>query len=157
MLLDMETYLPADILCKVDRASMRYSLETRCPILDTNVIEYAMGLPHEFKYQKGEKKRILKDITYEYIPERLLNRPKKGFSVPLDKWLRGSLKEQVLSYGETGFLKQQQIFNPEYVNDFLCRYMKNGDAGSGTGENYSRMIWAFLVFQKWYERYMLKK
>ena len=157
MLLDMETYLPADILCKVDRASMRYSLETRCPILDMNVIEYAMGLPHEFKYHKGEKKRILKDITYEYIPERLLNRPKKGFSVPLDKWLRGSLKEQVLSYGETGFLKQQQIFNPEYVNDFLCRYMKKGDAGSGTGENYSRMIWAFLVFQKWYERYMLKK
>lgn len=153
MLLDMETYLPADILCKVDRASMGYSLETRCPILDTKVIEYAMGLPHEFKFRQGIKKRILKDITYEYIPEKLLNRPKKGFSVPLDKWLRGPLKEQVLSYGETGFLKKQQIFNPDYMNTFLNSYLEKGDAGSGTGENYSRLIWAFLMFQKWYEQY----
>ena len=104
MLLDMETYLPGDILCKVDRASMRYSLETRCPILDTGVMEYAMGLPHEFKYYKGVKKRILKDITYEYIPRELLERPKKGFSVPLDKWMRGPLKEQVLSLSEKSFL-----------------------------------------------------
>ncbi len=154
MLLDMETYLPADILCKVDRASMRYSLETRCPILDTRVIEYAMGLPHEFKFHKGIKKRILKEITYEYIPEKLLNRPKKGFSVPLDKWLRGPLKEQLLSYGDAGFLRKQQIFNPEYVSRFLNRYLETGDAGSGTGENYSRLIWAFLMFQKWYERYV---
>ena len=154
MLLDMETYLPADILCKVDRASMRYSLETRCPILDTGVMEYAMGLPHEFKFQQGTKKRILKDITYEYIPEKLLDRPKKGFSVPLDKWLRGPLKEQLLSYGDSGFLKKQQIFNPDYVSGFLNRYLEKGDAGSGTGENYSRLIWAFLMFQKWYEQYL---
>lgn len=153
MLLDMETYLPADILCKVDRASMRYSLEARCPILDTRVIEYAMGLPHEFKFRKGIKKRILKDVTYEYIPEKLLDRPKKGFSVPLDKWLRGPLKEQLLSYGSAGFLRKQQIFNPDYVNRFLSGYLEKGDAGSGTGENYSRLVWAFLMFQKWYERY----
>lgn len=154
MLLDMETYLPADILCKVDRASMRYSLETRCPILDTRVMEYAMGLPHEFKFQKGIKKRILKDIVYEYIPEKLLDRPKKGFSVPLDKWLRGPLKEQLLSYGDPGFLKKQQIFNSDYVSSFLNGYLEKGDAGSGTGENYSRLVWAFLMFQKWYEQYL---
>ena len=153
MLLDMETYLPGDILCKVDRASMAYSLETRCPILDTKVMEYAMGLPHKFKFQRGIKKRILKEITYEFIPEKLLNRPKKGFSVPLDRWLRGPMKEQVLSYGELDFLKKQQIFNPNYVNTFLNCYLKKGDAGSGTGENYSRLIWAFLMFQKWYEKY----
>lgn len=154
MLLDMETYLPADILCKVDRASMRYSLEARCPILDTRVMEYAMGLPHEFKFQKGIKKRILKDIVYEYIPEKLLDRPKKGFSVPLDKWLRGPLKEQLLSYGDPGFLKKQQIFNSDYVSSFLNGYLEKGDAGSGTGENYSRLVWAFLMFQKWYEQYL---
>lgn len=157
MLLDMETYLPADILCKVDRASMRYSLETRCPILDTKVIEYSMGLLHEFKYRKGTKKRILKDIVYEYIPEEFLNRPKKGFSVPLDKWLRGPLKEQVLSYSEIGFLRKQQIFNSEYISRFLCDYMEKGDSGSGTGENYSRLIWAFFMFQKWYEKYIYQK
>lgn len=153
MLLDMETYLPADILCKVDRASMGYSLEARCPILDTSVIEYAMGLCHEFKYQRGNKKRILKDIAYDFIPEKLLNRPKKGFSVPLDQWLRGPLKEQLLSYGNVEFLEKQQIFNSNYVNTFLNRYLEKGDAGSGTGENYSRLIWAFLMFQKWYEHY----
>lgn len=157
MLLDMETYLPGDILCKVDRASMRYSLETRCPILDTGVMEYAMGLPHEFKYYKGVKKRILKDITYEYIPRELLERPKKGFSVPLDKWMRGPLKEQVLSLSEKSFLDRQGIFDVDYVSGLIGRYMQKGDGGSGTGENYSPIIWAFLMFQKWYESYMLQK
>jgi len=151
MLLDMETYLPADILCKVDRASMRYSLETRCPILDTGVMEYALGLPHKFKYHKGVKKKILKDITYDYIPRELLERPKKGFSVPLDKWMRGPLKEQVLSFADKSFLDRQGIFDYGYVSGLIDSYMKKGDGGSGTGENYSPIIWAFLMFQKWYE------
>lgn len=154
MLLDIDTYLPGDILCKVDRASMRYSLETRCPILDKNVVEYAFRLPHEFKYKKGNKKRILKDIACDFIPSGLLERPKTGFSVPLDKWLRGVLKEQVLSYAETGFLQRQQIFNHDYINRFLADYMKQGDGGAGSGANYSRIVWAFLMFQKWYERYL---
>lgn len=153
MLLDMETYLPGDILCKVDRASMKYSLETRCPILDRNVYEYSFRLPHEFKYQKGNKKRILKDITYDLIPRGLLERPKTGFSVPLDKWLRGALKEQLLSFSEKDFLIRQGIFDPDFIAVFIQDYMKKGDAGSGSGENYSRIIWAFLMFQKWYEVY----
>ncbi len=157
MLLDMETYLPGDILCKVDRASMRYSLEARCPILDTAVMEYAIGLPHAFKYDKGMKKKILKDITYEYIPRELLERPKKGFSVPLDKWLRGPLKEQVLSFSEKSFLERQEIFDFDYVSGLINGYMEKGDGGSGTGENYSSIVWAFFVFQKWYEFYMLQK
>ncbi|MCM1134041.1 MAG: asparagine synthase (glutamine-hydrolyzing) [Clostridium sp.] len=154
MLLDMETYLPGDILCKVDRASMKYSLEARCPILDTNVVEYSFRLPHRFKYEKGNKKRILKDIAYDFVPEKLLERPKKGFSVPLDKWLRGPLKEQVLSYGSREFLAGQGIFQPDFVSSFLERYMQKGDGGAGSGENYSRILWAFLVFQKWFEAYM---
>ena len=154
MLLDIDTYLPEDILCKVDRASMRYSLEARCPILDKNVVEYAFSLPHEFKYKKGNKKRILKDIAYDFIPAALLERPKVGFSVPLDKWLRGTLKEQVLSYAEREFLKRQGIFNQDYINGFLDNYMKQGDAGAGSGANYSRIVWAFFMFQKWYDRYM---
>ena len=154
MLLDMETYLPGDILCKVDRASMRYSLEARCPILDTKVMEYSFRLPHEFKYLRGNKKRILKDITYELIPEKLLERPKKGFSVPLDKWLRGSLKEQILSYADKDFLVKQGIFSPDITNEVLTGYLVKGDKGSGTGENYSRIMWAFFIFQKWYENYI---
>lgn len=154
MLLDIDTYLPGDILCKVDRASMRYSLEARCPILDKNVVEYAFRLPHRFKYQKGNKKRILKDIAYDFIPSEMLDRPKKGFSVPLDKWLRGALKEQVLSYAEREFLTRQGIFNHDYINGFLAGYMRQGDGGAGSGANYSRIVWAFLMFQKWYEKYM---
>lgn len=155
MLLDMDTYLPGDILCKVDRASMKYSLETRCPILDKNVIEYSFMLPHEFKYQKGNKKRILKDITYDYIPRELLERPKKGFSVPLDKWLRGPMKEQLYALSNSDFLIRQGIFNPEATTGFIEDYMRTGDAGSGTGANYSRLIWAFFMFQKWYEEYII--
>lgn len=154
MLLDLETYLPGDILCKVDRASMKYSLEARCPVLDKNVVEYAFSLPHEFKYFRGNKKRILKDITYDFVPRSLLERPKTGFSIPLDNWLHGILKEQVLSYADTGFLSRQGIFDPEYTNRFLKAYMKTGDEGSGSGSNYSRMVWAFFMFQKWFEMYV---
>ena len=153
MLLDMDTYLAGDILCKVDRASMKYSLEARCPILDKNVIEYALGMPHEYKYQKGNKKRILKDLAYELIPRELLDRQKTGFSVPLDKWLRGELKEQVLTLADPAYLRKQGIFHVDFVTGFLKNYMDKGDGGSGSGENYSRLIWAFFMFQMWYEAY----
>ena len=154
MLLDMDTYLPGDILCKVDRASMKYSLETRCPILDTKVMEFAFSIPHEFKYQNGMKKRILKDIAYEYIPRELLDRPKVGFGVPIDKWLRGPLKEQLLSMATHDYLIRQDLFNAEYIEQLLKRYLETGDDGAGTGANYSRMIWGFFVFQQWYQTYM---
>lgn len=151
MLLDMDTYLPGDILCKVDRASMKYSLETRCPILDTYVMEYAFSIPHEYKYNKGNKKRILKDIAYDYIPGKLLDRPKVGFAVPVDQWLRGTLKEQLLDYCAEDYLKRQGLFNENYVRSFINKYLEAGDAGKGTGANYSRLIWGFFVFQQWYE------
>lgn len=154
MLLDMETYLPGDILCKVDRASMKYSLETRCPILDKDVMEYSFRLPHRFKYAGGVKKKILKDIVYDYVPKEMMERPKTGFSVPLDKWLRGPLKEQLLAYSDTAYLDRQYLFNPEYVHDFIGRYLRTGDKGRGTGENYSRIVWAFFVFQQWYSVYV---
>lgn len=157
MLLDMETYLPEDILCKVDRASMKYSLEARCPILDVRVTEFAMSLPHEYKYVKGNKKRILKDLVYDYIPRELMDRPKVGFSVPLDKWLRGPLKEQVLSVSGRSYLEAQGIFQAAYTERFLTEYMKKGDAGAGTGANYSRLVWAFFMFQKWYENYIIQQ
>ncbi len=136
---------------------MKYSLETRCPILDQRVMEYSLSLPHSFKYEKGVGKKILKDLTYQYLPRGLMDRPKKGFSVPLDKWLRETLKEQVLSYSGIEFLKKQQIFDPEYTQNFLTTYLEKGDAGSGTGENYSHLVWAFLMFQKWYETYRIAR
>lgn len=154
MLVDEMTYLPGDILCKVDRASMRYSLEARCPILDVKVMEYAFRLPHEYKYSNGIKKRILKDIVYDYIPRDLLDRPKVGFSVPLDKWLRGPLKEQLIDVSNMNFLKKQDIFEAEFMNQFINKYLQTGDEGPSSGKNYSRIVWAYYVFQSWYLRYM---
>lgn len=153
MLLDMDTYLPADILCKVDRATMKYSLEARCPILDKDVMEYSYRIPHSFKYEKGIKKRILKDIAYDYIPKELLDRKKVGFGVPLDKWMRGPLREQLLAYSDRDFLLRQGIFDAKYVSDMVRWYLKNGDGGPATGANYSKICWSFYVFQQWYSYY----
>lgn len=154
MLLDMDTYLPGDILCKVDRASMKYSLESRCPILDKEVMECSFRIPHQYKYAGKDKKHILKDIAYDYIPRELLERPKVGFGVPLDQWLRGPLLEQLTDYSSYEYLKKQDIFDAEYVSDRIGEYIKTGDAGPATGANYSKMTWSFFVFQQWYETYM---
>ena len=157
MLLDMDTYLPGDILCKMDRASMKYSLEARCPILDPDVMDFSYRIPHAFKYAAGDKKHILKEIAYDYIPRELLERPKKGFGVPLDKWLRGPLKEQLLCYIGHDFLKRQNLFDESYVQKMVGSYLETGDRGRGTGENYSGLVWAFFVFQQWYTRFHEKQ
>ena len=154
MLLDEDTYLPGDILCKVDRASMKYSIEARCPILDVNVMEYSYRLPHEYKYANGVKKRILKDRAYDYIPKELLDRPKVGFGVPLDKWMRGPLKEQLVDMCNVDYLKKQGIFDAAYVNKFIQEYLRTGDKGPASGANYSKTAWSFFVFQQWYRAYM---
>ncbi len=154
MLLDMDTYLPGDILCKVDRASMKYSLESRCPILDKDVMEFSYRLPHEFKYGNKVKKRILKDIAYDYIPRGLLDRPKVGFGVPLDKWLRGPLKEQLLARADRDFLIKQDIFDADFLTKMMADYIEHGDGGPATGANYSKLMWSYFVFQEWYAKYM---
>lgn len=154
MLLDMDTYLPGDILCKVDRASMKYSLEARCPILDKDVMEYSFRLSHQMKYNKGNKKRILKDIAYDYIPKELLDRPKVGFGVPLDQWLRGPLREQLMEAGNREYLKNQGIFDADFVSKLLENYLRTGDGGPATGANYSKLAWSFFIFQQWYREYM---
>ncbi len=156
MLLDMDTYLPGDILCKVDRASMKYSLESRCPILDKEVMECSFRIPHKYKYAGGSKKYILKDIAYDYVPKPLLERPKVGFGVPLDQWLRGPLLEQLLDYSSYDYLKKQDIFDAKYVSDLVGSYIQTGDAGPATGANYSKLTWSFFVFQQWYQAYLGK-
>ena len=154
MLLDMDTYLPEDILVKMDRASMKYSLENRCPIMDTEVMEYSFRIPHRFKYYHGDKKHILKDIAYDYIPRELLERPKTGFGVPMDQWLRGPLKEALLDYSSTSFLKKQGVFDADYVSKFINNYVVKGDGGPATGANFSKVAWAFFIFQQWYNYYL---
>ena len=155
MLLDMDTYLPGDILSKVDRATMKYSLEARCPVLDRDVMEYSFRLPHSFKDHKGCQKYILKDIAYDYIPKELLERPKTGFSVPMDKWLRGPLKEKLTDYASESFLRSQGLLDAEAMQALVQGWLRQGDGGSYTGSNYSRILWAFFILEQWYEEYIV--
>ena len=154
MLIDLLTGLPGGILCKVDRASMKYSLETRCPILDVDVMEYSFSLRHDFKYTRGNQKRILKDLAYEYVPGELLRRPKSGFGVPLDKWLRGSLREKLVAYTRSDALNRQGVFQPEETQNLADEYIAVNEGGSYSGKNYSKVLWNLLMFQMWYDRYV---
>lgn len=152
MLLDLDTYLPNQIVTKLDRAAMRYALETRCPILDKDVAEYSFRIAHAFKYQASDKKHILKDIAYAHIPRQLLDRPKRGFTVPIDKWLRGPLKEQIAYFSSRAYLSSQNLFDVDYTSSLVSQYLASGDVK--VGNKMSRIIWPFYMFQRWYEFYM---
>lgn len=148
MLLDICTYLPDDVLVKTDRASMKYSLEVRCPLLDPAIAEYSFRLPHAFKYHGGEKKYILKQVAYDLVPPKLLDMPKRGFGVPLAKWLRGPLKPRVRRYTDPAALQKQQIFHHEALLQLVDRVERSNSS------IYSGVLWAFVVFQMWYQMYI---
>ena len=143
---DMLTYLPDDILTKVDRASMYYSLEVRVPFLDNKVIEQAWSLPLEKKINDGKGKIILRNILKSYLPKKLFDRPKMGFGIPLDKILTNSLKPRVEYYLFSNYLKNQYIFNIE-------KYKQCWNEHKSGKRNWQFLIWNFLVFQIWYENW----
>lgn len=148
MLLDMRYYLADEVLVKTDRASMKYALEIRCPILDHRIVEYSYQLPQRFKYKVGNKKRILKDLAYEEIPKKLLDRPKKGFGVPLAGWLRGALYNQLLRYADEKILTRQGIFEPKKIKQMIDK-LHVSDLSV-----YNSILWGFFVFQMWYQIYI---
>lgn len=156
MLLDVDTYLPEDILAKVDRATMRYALECRCPILDPEVVEYSFRISPNFKVDHGTTKKILRDIVYEYIPRTIMERPKAGFAVPIDRWMRSALKDKIMDWSSKDYLDRQGIFDADATQNFINTYIKEGDGTKWSGRNYSRIAWAYYIFQQWYERYMEK-
>ena len=147
MVKDYQTYMVDDILQKVDRATMSVSLEGREPFLDQHVIEWAAGLPAEYKIYNGQRKYILRKIVYKYIPESIMNRPKMGFSVPLNNWLNDVLKPLVDKYLDETFIKKQNIFNIEYVSQIKRSYYV-------AKKEYDYKIWYLLMFQMWYDRWM---
>ncbi len=148
MLLDMLTYLPDEVLAKTDRASMKYSIEVRCPLLDYRIVEQSFCIPHKFKYANGNKKYILKKLAYKYVPEKLLKRPKMGFGVPLKKWLRTTLKPEIEKYADKQALKKQGIFVPEAVEELIGKQERSNRV------MYSSMLWSFYIFQRWYQTYI---
>ncbi len=145
MVLDLLTYLPDDILVKVDRAAMASSLETRVPFLDHNLIEYVFKIPHSFKFKNGQGKWILKKILEKYVPNNLTDRPKRGFEIPLAAWLRGPLRDWAEDLLNEKKLEKQNYFNSKLIREKWSEHL------SGK-KNWQHHLWDILMFQAWVEK-----
>lgn len=142
MFLDSLTYLPDDILVKLDRASMGVSLETRVPMLDHRVVEFAWRLPLEMKIHNHEGKWLLRQVLNRYVPRTLIERPKTGFSVPLDSWLRGPLRDWAEELLNPEILKEQGFFAHEPIRAKWKEHLEEK-------RNWSSQLWSVLMFQVW--------
>jgi asparagine synthase (glutamine-hydrolysing) len=146
--LDTKTYLPGDILTKVDRMSMAASLEVRAPILDHHVVEWAARLPEGLKFRDGQGKRLLKKVAARVgVPQELLNRPKQGFALPLVHWMRGELKDDLLPILLEPRTLGRGYFNPKAVQGLLEEHSRGR-------RDHSAQIWMLLMFELWHRNFL---
>ena len=146
MFLDATGYLPDDILVKVDRASMAVSLESRVPFLDHSVAEFAWRLPLAMKMRNNQGKWLLRQVLYRYVPRQLIERGKMGFSIPLDSWLRGPLRDWTEALLDPAALQRQGCFDPQPIRDKWREHL------SGT-RNWQHHLWVILMFQAWHQQH----
>jgi asparagine synthase (glutamine-hydrolysing) len=144
MFMDVMTYLPDDLLVKVDRASMSVGLEARAPFLDARLLEYAWRLPFDLKVSGEVRKWILRQVLHRYVPQSLVDRPKQGFCVPLDMWLRNGLRDWAESLLNETRLRHEGLFDARTVRDEWARQLAGGS-------RWKYRLWAILMFQAWLE------
>lgn len=144
--MDYQTYLLDDILQKVDRASMAVSLESREPLLDHRIIEYAAQLPDHFKFRDGSKKWLLKEIVHQYIPKSVMDRPKMGFAIPIESWLKNELRDLLETYLSEQRISETGLFHWAEIERLKTLFL-NGRKEFGV------KIWYLLSFMVWYERW----
>jgi asparagine synthase (glutamine-hydrolysing) len=142
MYCDAVTYLPDDILCKVDRAAMAVSLETRVPFLDHRVAELAARIPVSMKISDGKGKQILRKLLYRQAPQALFERPKAGFGIPVGEWIKGPLRPWAEELLDQGKLRQQGFFDADVVHRRWQQHLR-GERDA------TPALWAVLMFQAW--------
>ncbi len=147
--LDMNFYMAEDILTKVDRASMAVSLEVRAPFLDPRIAEFAAGLPPEYKLKGNIGKYILKKAVEPLLPKNILQRPKKGFGIPIAQWLKGRLNPLMHEMLDSNSIKNQGLFDEKFVQ----KLVKEHETGAAS---HHKQLWTLLVFQLWFDNFLKK-
>jgi len=145
MYFDTMSYLPDDILTKVDRASMHYSLEVRVPLLDYRIVEYSWGLPCEYKLNINKKKIILRELLAKKIPKKLITKKKIGFGIPIDNWLRTILLDKCNYFLDKEKIKKFEILNSDFIKTLW-------DDHKNKKFNYGYKLWNIIMFQKWLDK-----